>query len=152
MDFTLAVSSLRTLAHKKQAAGAPLDVGGEGMKALSKGKRIQFIPILWRATLTDFQPPTTDTDAKPEEHLDNRFSIDDIFSDTIPLIRQLISGILFDIPLYLSQHRDEILARVVKESNRVWRLFTQRNPNFLANGGQTSIIAHSLGAALAVDM
>lgn len=155
LDFTLAVSSLRALAHKRQAHAPPVDVGGGGMPALSKGRRVQFIPVLWRATLQDledFDPPNTDKEASPEEHLGNRFSIDDIFSDTIPLIRQLISGILFDIPLYLSHHREEILSRVVKESNRVWRLFAQRNENFLANGGRTSLIAHSLGAALAVDM
>lgn len=152
LDFTLAVSSLRALAHKRQGSAPPSDVGGGGLPALSKGRRVQFLPVLWRATLQDFEPPTLDENAKPEEHLDNHFSIDDIFSDTIPLIRQLISGILFDIPLYLSQHREEILSRVIKESNRVWKLFSQRNERFVQNGGRTSLIAHSLGAALAVDM
>jgi hypothetical protein len=152
LDFTLAVSSLRVLAHKRQMAPSPTDVGGGGMPALSKGRRIQVLPVLWRATLNDFEPPHADGDVNPDEHLTNHFSIDDIFSDTIPLIKQLISGILFDIPLYLSQHREEILSRVVKEMNRVYRLFLQRNEKFLVNGGQTSLIAHSLGAALAVDM
>lgn len=152
MDFTLAVSSLRTLAHKRQAKASLSDVGGGGMPALSKGHRVQFIPVLWRATLQDFEPPATD-DAAAEEHLNNRFDIDEILSsDTIPLVRQLISGVLFDIPLHLSQHREEILSRVIRKTNRVWRLFAQRNDQFLAHGGRTSLIAHSLGAALAVDM
>lgn len=152
LDFTLAVSSLRALAHKRRSMAAPSDVGGGGMAALSRGRRVQFIPVLWRATLNDFEPTASDEEAKKEEHLNNKFSIDDIFSDTIPLIKQLISGILFDIPLYLSQHREEILSRVIKESNRVYRLFLQRNEKFLTNGGRTSLLAHSLGAALAVDV
>lgn len=152
LEFSLAVSSLRVLLHKRQNSAAPSDVGGGGIPELSKGKRVQIIPVLWRATLQDFEPPRPDEQVNPEEHLTNHFSIDDIFSDTIPLIKQLISGILFDIPLYLSQHKEEILNRVVREMNRVYRLFIQRNEKFLANGGQTSLIAHSLGAALAVDM
>lgn len=152
LDFALAVSSLRSLVHKRASGAPPTDVGGGGIPALAEGRRVQFLPVMWRATLEDFEPPPLDSEHDTEEHLNNRFSLEDIFADSIPLIRQLISGILLDIPLYLSQHKEEILRRVIRESNRIYRLFCQRNPNFLEQGGRTSLIAHSLGAALATDM
>lgn len=37
---------------------------------------------------------------------------------------------------------------VIKEVNRVYRLFIERNPHFLENNGQVSILAHSLGVSV----
>lgn len=36
---------------------------------------------------------------------------------------------------------------VTKEINRVYKLFVERNPYFLENNGQVSILAHSLGVS-----
>lgn len=152
LDFTLAVTNLRNLTRKRAGLAPPSDVGGKGLSELTKGRRVQMLPVMWRATLEDFEPTARDGDAHPDEHLDNNFTIDDIFSDTMPIIKQLISGVLFDIPLYLSHHREEIMSRVVRENNRIVRLFLQRNPRFFDNGGRISLIAHSLGAALATDV
>lgn len=49
----------------------------------------------------------------------------------------------------LSHHRHRVVKVVVQEANRVYRLFCQRNPGF---NGKVSIVAHSLGAPLAVDV
>jgi hypothetical protein len=74
LDFTLAVTSLRVLAQKRQASAPPSDVGGGGFPVLGEGRRVQFLPVLWRATLQDFEPPASDEQVNPEEHLTNQFS------------------------------------------------------------------------------
>lgn len=147
----LACNSFRTLIQKRAAAKPPTDIGGGGVPTLARGRRLQFLPVLWRTTL-DFDP--TADDEEEGEHLSNRFSLDDIAGekDSIPLVRTLISNVLLDIPFYLSQHKTTIIKSVVREANRVYRLWCQRNPDFEGQGGRTSIIAHSLGAAIACDI
>ena len=80
--------------------------------------------------------------------------LNDIFGDdkSIPLIRQIISGVLVDIPMYMSPaHHENIIARVVDEMNRLYRLFLQRNPR--KTGKITvNVIGHSLGSAIAMDV
>lgn len=49
----------------------------------------------------------------------------------------------------MSHHRLRVVQVVMKEANRVYRLFCQRNPKFK---GKCSIVAHSLGAPLAIDV
>jgi phospholipase DDHD1 len=44
-----------------------------------------------------------------------------------------------------------MITSLIYEANRVYRLFCQRNPYF-AKSGRVSIIAHSLGSALATDI
>ena len=43
------------------------------------------------------------------------------------------------------------MRAVVKDANRIYRLFCERNPGFAENG-KVSIIAHSLGSALSADI
>ena len=43
------------------------------------------------------------------------------------------------------------MRAVVKDANRIYRLFCERNPGFSKNG-KVSIIAHSLGSALSADI
>lgn len=43
-----------------------------------------------------------------------------------------------------------MLNVVTKEVNRVYKLFIERNPYFLKNNGQVSILAHSLGVSNAL--
>jgi hypothetical protein len=40
---------------------------------------------------------------------------------------------------------------VTKEVNRVYKLFIERNPHFLKNNGQVSILAHSLGVSYSIE-
>jgi hypothetical protein len=44
-----------------------------------------------------------------------------------------------------SKYHDQMIHTVTKEINRVYKLFIERNPNFLENKGQVTLIAHSLG-------
>lgn len=48
-------------------------------------------------------------------------------------------------------HKSKMTTAVVRDANRVYRLFCQRNPYF-ALRGRVSIIAHSLGSALVSDV
>lgn len=40
---------------------------------------------------------------------------------------------------------------VTKEINRVYKLFIERNPYFLKNNGQVTIVAHSLGVRITLQ-
>ncbi|CEH15863.1 Phosphatidic acid-preferring phospholipase A1, contains DDHD domain [Ceraceosorus bombacis] len=155
LDFALAVSSMRTLMSRRAASKPPSDVGGGGLPGLIGGRRVQFIPVMWRSALDDFQPPRQE-EGDEDEHLDNQFGLEQIFGsnekDSIPFVKTLISGVALDIPFYLSHHKGEIMNRVRAHTNFVWRLWNQRNPRFLARGGKTHLIAHSLGAAIAADV
>ncbi|KAE8233851.1 hypothetical protein CF326_g1114 [Tilletia indica] len=151
LDFTIAVNNFRDLVHKQAKATPPATIGGGGFSQMLDGRRIQFLPVMWRAALDDFDPePAHESD----DELNNQFALDDVFGDrtSIPIVRKLISGVLLDIPLYLSRHRTEIIRRVIREANKMYRLFCQRNPTFESRGGRTHWIAHSLGAALAFDI
>lgn len=155
LEFSLAVNSLKNLVRKKSKASAPSSIGGEGFPGLTRGKRLAFLPINWRATLNEFQPTKDKEDeANEEEHLDNQVGLDDIFgrSESIPLARSITKNLLLDIPLFLSHHREEVLRRCVRETNRAYALFCQRNPDFRKRGGKVSMVCHSLGAVLAADV
>jgi len=45
-----------------------------------------------------------------------------------------------------------MIDAVKAELNRTYRLWCQRNPDFVRRGGRVSLICHSLGSALAADM
>ncbi|GAA5992871.1 hypothetical protein JCM10908_001383 [Rhodotorula pacifica] len=122
------------------------------LSPLLNGKRAQFIPVLWRAEL-DFDEVDESADAA-DEYLANRFSLADIeVPNSIPFLRQVVSGLVLDVPFYLSpSHKTKMLKSVVRECNRIYTLFSRRNPEFEAKGGKVSIIAHSLGSVMAADI
>lgn len=51
--------------------------------------------------------------------------------------------------LYQSAYREQIVEIVLKESNRIYHLFKQRNPGFK---GKVHIVGHSLGSAIMFDI
>jgi hypothetical protein len=52
------------------------------------------------------------------------------------------------VPLYMTpKYRDQMMAIITKEINRVYQLFIQRNPDFLQRRGKVSIYGHSLGVS-----
>lgn len=51
--------------------------------------------------------------------------------------------------LYQSAYRDHIIKIVLAESNRIYKLFCERNPNFK---GKVSLVGHSLGSAILFDI
>ncbi|GAA6010035.1 hypothetical protein JCM10207_007528 [Rhodosporidiobolus poonsookiae] len=119
------------------------------LSPLLKGKRAQVIPVLWRSDL-DFDQ-LDDSEETADEMLDNRFGLSDIeVQGSVPILRQIVSGLVLDVPFYLSPaHKEKMLRSVVREANRIYRLFCKRNPSFT---GKVSIIAHSLGSCLVADI
>ncbi|KAL4800333.1 DDHD domain-containing protein [Aspergillus venezuelensis] len=110
---------------------------------------IMVLPINWRSTLSleDAHLESQVTD----EPATNHFTLKDITPETIPAVRSLISDVILDIPYYLSHHKPKMIQAVVKEANRVFRLWCKNNPGFQQNG-RVHLVAHSLGSAMAVDI
>ena len=63
--------------------------------------------------------------------------------------RNMLNCTAMDIMYYTSPlFRMEIWSALQYELNRLYQMFTQRNPTFEANGGKVSIVSHSLGNSL----
>lgn len=137
LDFTYDVQKIRNLSRERCQDPA--------IRKLSRGRRVQYLPICWRRNLS--------FDYFPEEN-DNHFRLRDVTNDaTIPFVRNVVSKVILDVPYYLSQvHKPRMVKAVKEELNRVFRLFIRRNPDFLEKGGRVSLIGHSLGSCLTADM
>lgn len=81
----------------------------------------------------------------------NQYTLKDITPETIPAVRNLISDVMLDIPYYLSHHKPRMIEAVIKEANRVYRLWCRNNPGF-EKTGKVHLIAHSLGSVMALDI
>ncbi|KAL8292387.1 hypothetical protein RQP46_000999 [Phenoliferia psychrophenolica] len=141
-NFVHAVNSLRTACTTQSTSPS--------LAPLIHSRRAQFIPVRWRSSDLEFDDRENDTD---EENLNNRFSLDDIeIKHSVPFLRQVVSGLVLDVPFYLSpHHKAKMIKAVVQDANRIYRLFCARNPGFAAHG-RVSIIAHSLGSTLCTDI
>ena len=108
-----------------------------------------MIQVNWRLTLS-FEDGGYRDDA--DDPTLNSFSLKDITPDGIPSVRSVFSDVLFDIPYYLSsEHSPKMTTAIVKEANRIYRLWCQNNPNF-SEYGRVHLIAHSLGSVMAIDI
>ncbi|KAH9892351.1 DDHD domain-containing protein [Xylariomycetidae sp. FL2044] len=114
--------------------------------------KIQVLPVCWRHLLdfpkrrekkgeTDIGDLVADEDEYP--------SLEDITIEGIAFARSLISDLALDVLLYQSAYREQIAEIVLKESNRIYKLFMERNPEFK---GKVHIIGHSLGSAIMFDI
>lgn len=113
-----------------------------------------MLPVCWRHLL-DF-PRQGREQSRKEHDIGDAFgeddeypSLEDITVDGVPLIRGLITDLALDILLYQSQYREHISAIVLRECNRIFKLFVERNPYF---DGKISLIGHSLGSAILFDV
>ncbi|OOF91606.1 hypothetical protein ASPCADRAFT_154557 [Aspergillus carbonarius ITEM 5010] len=110
---------------------------------------IMALPVNWRSTLSldeaNLESPATEDPAA------NHYSLNDITPETIPAVRSLISDVMLDIPYYLSHHKPKMIRAVVKEANRIFRLWCEHNPGFQQEG-RVHLLAHSLGSAMALDI
>ncbi|CAL4069820.1 unnamed protein product, partial [Meganyctiphanes norvegica] len=105
--------------------------------SLARGTQtVEFFPVEWRSSLL----------------LDPGI-IDSITPQKILNIRQMLNASFMDIMYYNSPlYRDEILNGLTNEMNRLYTMFTQRNPYYEASGGKVSIVAHSLGCVITYDI
>ncbi|WFD35090.1 hypothetical protein MCUN1_001939 [Malassezia cuniculi] len=132
LDFVHDVERLQALCWRQ--------MGNEDMKSMIGNGQIKFIPVSWRRLLT-FDPPDRD------------YVLSDLMLESsIPAVRSIIGKVLLDIPFYFSKHRTAIKKMVLTELNRLFRLYIQRNPDFLERGGKVSILGHSMGSMLATDI
>lgn len=114
--------------------------------------RVQVLPVCWRHLLEfpkrrekkgehDLSDTLDDEDDYP--------SLDDITVEGMAFARSLVSDLALDILLYQSAYREQICEIVLKESNRIYKLFKERNPEFR---GKVHIMGHSLGSAIMFDI
>ncbi|KAJ2963974.1 hypothetical protein NQZ79_g1067 [Umbelopsis isabellina] len=120
-----------------------------------KKNGIQVLPILWRHQIK-FGLGNDDEDEQDEMHRpgmrEGQPTIDDLTIEGVKPIRNIVSDVLLDIPLYMTKYREQMLSIISQEINRVFHLFLRNNPDFLAKGGKVSILGHSLGSCLAFDL
>ena len=76
-------------------------------------------------------------------------SLEDITIEGVTFVRSLVSDLALDVLLYQSAYRQLISEIVLKEANRIYRLFKARNPGF---NGKVHVIGHSLGSAIMFDI
>ncbi|KAH8902409.1 DDHD-domain-containing protein [Coniochaeta sp. PMI_546] len=114
--------------------------------------RVQVLPVCWRHLL-EFPKRR---EKKGEHDLSDTFndedeypSLEDITIEGMAFARSLVSDLALDILLYQSAYREQICEIVLKESNRIYQLFMERNPDFK---GKVHIMGHSLGSAIMFDI
>ncbi|KAI0451834.1 DDHD domain-containing protein [Xylaria acuta] len=111
---------------------------------------IMVLPINWRQDLS-FEDGGPMKEEDKASYAVEAFGLKDIEPRTIPAVRSMISDVMFDIPFYMSQHKPKMVASLVKEANRVYRLWCRNNPGF-SEKGRVHLIAHSLGTVMSVEV
>lgn len=76
-------------------------------------------------------------------------SLEDITVEGVAFARSLISDLALDVLLYQSSYRSQISRIVLKECNRILKLYKDRNPGFQ---GKVHVMGHSLGSAILFDI
>ncbi|KAJ1324989.1 phospholipase DDHD1 [Microdochium nivale] len=142
--FTHAINAFRRAIN--------VELGGEEIKSVLRDGQngIMVLPVNWRQNLSfeDGGPLTADT---KDTYAPESFGLKDIEPKTIPAVRGMISDVMFDVPFYMSHHKPKMVAALVNEANRVYRLWCRNNPGFARNG-RVHIIAHSLGSVMTLEV
>lgn len=154
VNFVHDVNILRQTLKSVYENSADLQALNSDIDKLPKNCRVQVLPICWRHLL-DF--PQKEVRQNRKEHdLGDAFgdedeypSLEDITIDGVPFVRSLITDLALDILLFQSAYREHICNIVLAESNRIFRLFKERNPEFK---GKVSLLGHSLGSAILFDL
>ncbi|KAL7917421.1 DDHD domain-containing protein [Trichoderma austrokoningii] len=144
--FTHAVNSFRRMVDGEFQNPAVQDVLDNSQS------RLMVLPLNWRIGLSFEDGGTLQTGMEANDSAAAQaFGLKDIEPNTIPAIRSMISDVMFDIPFYMSHHKGKMIAALVKEANRVYRLWCRNNPGFAENG-RVHLVAHSLGSVMAVEV
>ncbi|OBT88046.1 hypothetical protein VE02_03659 [Pseudogymnoascus sp. 03VT05] len=154
VNFIHDVNVLRQTLKSVYGNSADLQALNSEIDKLPKNCRIQVLPVCWRHLL-DFprhglkqnrkEHDLADISSEDEEYP----SLDDITVEGVPFVRSLITDLALDVLLYQSAYREHISNIVLRECNRVYKLFLDRNPDF---NGKVSLIGHSLGSAIFFDI
>ncbi|KAI9657806.1 MAG: hypothetical protein M1829_006872 [Trizodia sp. TS-e1964] len=144
-NFTHAINAFRRDMH--------VEMCNTNVKShLRDGVGIMTLPVNWRSNLSfdDGVTSAGEYDSLADSNI-NEFGLTDITPNTIPAVRNIISDVMLDIPYYLSHHKSKMVQAVVKEANRVYRLWCLNNPDF-PKSGRVHIIGHSLGSTICLDI
>ncbi|KAI0518572.1 DDHD domain-containing protein [Xylaria bambusicola] len=142
--FTHAINAFRRAINVELNNDAVRAVLREGQNG------IMVLPINWRQDLS-FEDGGPMREEDKAHYAVEAFGLKDIEPKTIPAVRSMISDVMFDIPFYMSQHKPKMVAAMVKEANRVYRLWCRNNPGF-SEKGRVHIIGHSLGTVMSVEV
>ncbi|KAI1315911.1 hypothetical protein EDD11_000225 [Mortierella claussenii] len=120
------------------------------------GSGVQVLPVEWRRQIV-FGMATDDEelqrDLSTPEAEEGCPTMDDIMLDGVPTIRMLVSDVLMDVLLYMTpSYKRKMMEVVTTELNNVYRKFIHHNPDFIRRGGKVSVLGHSLGSLLALDI
>ena len=152
LNFIRDVNVLRKTLKGVYQNSPDLQLLNSEINKLPKNCRIQVLPIAWRHLL-DFPKQTfrqnREQDVADVTEEEDYPSLDNITLEPSTIIRSVIRDLGLDILMYQSAYNEYISKIVVKESNRVYDTFKQRNPNF---SGKVSLIGHSLGSAVLFDI
>ncbi|KAL7624448.1 hypothetical protein AAE478_006013 [Parahypoxylon ruwenzoriense] len=111
---------------------------------------IMVLPVNWRQNLS-FEEGGPMREEDKEHYNPGGFILKDIEPKTIPAVRSMISDVMFDIPFYMSHHKPKMVAAMVGEANRVYRLWCRNNPGF-SESGRVHLIGHSLGSVMSIEV
>lgn len=135
-NFIYAANQFRQVLRKQSSDPSVSSVMGE--------RRCQVLPVQWRANL-NIESGTADEDAQKEEK--NEFTFADItIGKSIPYVREVTNSVLLDIPLFMSDHRQQMIEAVCQQANKLYRMWIARHPNF-EEYGRVHVVGHSVRAA-----
>ncbi|KAF9933546.1 hypothetical protein FBU30_005188 [Linnemannia zychae] len=125
--------------------------------AMPTGSGVQVLPVEWRRQIVFGMANDEDEDLQRDlsahEAEESCPTMDDIMLDGVPTIRMLVSDVLMDVLLYMTpNYKRKMMEVVTTELNRVYQKFIHHNPDFIKRGGKVSILGHSLGSLLALDI
>ncbi len=113
---------------------------------------IMVLPINWRSKMKlEDGGSVPNPNQKEPDPSKNQYELKDITAESLPAVRNLISDVMLDIPYYLSHHKPKMVEAVIKEANRIYRLWCNNNPGF-HESGRVHLVAHSLGSVMALDI
>ncbi|KAF9902954.1 hypothetical protein EC991_004330 [Linnemannia zychae] len=125
--------------------------------AMPSGSGVQVLPVEWRRQIVFGMANDDDEnlqrDLSTPEAEEGCPTMDDIMLDGVPTIRMLVSDVLMDVLLYMTpNYKRKMMEVVTAELNNVYQKFIHHNPDFIRRGGKVSILGHSLGSLLALDI
>ncbi|PNY27989.1 phospholipase, mitochondrial [Tolypocladium capitatum] len=152
VNFVHDVNILRKTIKSVYANSADLKALNSELGAGPGNCRVQVLPVCWRH-LIEFprqrqkrgEHDLGDIDGEEDDYP----SLEDITVEGVAFARSLISDLALDVLLYQSSYREEISRVVVGETNRILRLFREKNPEFK---GKIHLMGHSLGSAIFFDV
>lgn len=155
-NFIHDVNELRKNLKSVYGTSPDLQALNAEVNRLPQNCRIQVLPICWRHHL-DFPQQGVKYNRREHDIADLASDEDESYPtlqnitvEGVPALRAIVADLALDILLYQTPaYKDHISRIVVKECNRIFKLFRERNPYF---NGKVSLIGHSLGSAVMFDV